>query len=51
MCEVSKTTTALLDSFNMCPANICMFQGNSRNTRKRCEIGLKLIIKTPERHC
>ena len=30
-------------------ANICLFKVNNRNTRKRCEICSKLIIKTPER--
>ena len=34
------------------PANICLFQVNNRNTRKRCEICSKLTIKTLERrHC
>ena len=32
-----------------CPAIIYLFQANIRNTRKRCEICLKLTIKTPER--
>ena len=27
----------------------CMFKGNNRNTRTRCEICSKLTIKTPER--
>ena len=27
------------------PANIELFKGNNRNTRKRCEICLKLSIK------
>ena len=31
------------------PANIYLFKGNDRNTRKRCEIYSKLTIKTPER--
>ena len=31
------------------PAIIYLFQANIRNTRKRCEICLKLTIKTPER--
>ena len=31
------------------PANICLFQVNNRNTRKRCEICSKLTIKTLER--
>ena len=31
------------------PANINLFKVNKRNTRKRREIYLKLIIKTPER--
>ena len=36
------------------PANIYLFQSNSRNTRKRCircEIITKLIINTVERRC
>ena len=32
------------------PANIYLFKVTYRNTRKRCEICLKLTIKTPERH-
>ena len=31
------------------PANIYLFKVNNRNTRKRCEICSKLIIKIPER--
>ena len=30
------------------PAGICMFKVNDGNTRKLCEIGSKLRIKTPE---
>ena len=30
------------------PAGNYMFKVNNRNTRARCEICLKLIIKTPE---
>ena len=30
------------------PASIYLFKVNNRNTRKRCEICLKLTIKTPE---
>ena len=30
------------------PGGICMFKVNNRNTRARCEICLKLTIKTPE---
>ena len=34
------------------PAGNYMFKVNNRNTRTRCEICSKLIIKTPERrHC
>ena len=29
------------------PANIYMFKVNNRNTRTRCEICLKLTVKTP----
>ena len=35
-----------LDNF---PAGNCMFKVNNRNTKTRCEIRSKLIIKTPER--
>ena len=31
------------------PADIYMFKVNNRNTRTKCEICSKLIIKTPER--
>ena len=31
------------------PTNICLFEINNRNTRKRCDIFLKLLIETPER--
>ena len=31
------------------PANIYLFKGNNRSTRKRCEICLKLTIKIPQR--
>ena len=31
------------------PANIYLFKVNNRNTRKRCEVSSKLIIKAPER--
>ena len=31
------------------PVNIFLFKVNNRNTRNRCEICSKLIIKTPER--
>ena len=30
------------------PASIYLLKVNNRNTRTRCEIGLKLTIKTPE---
>ena len=33
---------------NMFPGNIYLFKVNNKNTRKRCEICLKLTIKTPE---
>ena len=36
-----------IKSFN--PAGIYLFKVNNRNTRTRCEICSKLIIKTPER--
>ena len=29
--------------------DIYLFKDNNRNTRKKCEIRLKLTIKTPER--
>ena len=31
------------------PANTSFFKFNNRSTRKRCEIFLKLTVKTPER--
>ena len=31
------------------PANIYFFKASNRNTRKRCEICLKLTLKSPER--
>ena len=31
------------------PANSYLLKVNNRNTRKRCEICLKLTIRTPER--
>ena len=31
------------------PAGNCMFKVNNRDTRKRCEICIKLTIMTPER--
>ena len=31
------------------PATIYLFKVNDRNTRKSCEVCLKLTIKTPER--
>ena len=36
---------SLLNTF---PANIYLFKGNNRNTRKSCKICSKLTIKTPE---
>ena len=34
------------------PANIYLFKVNNRNTRKSCEISLKLTVKTPDlRYC
>ena len=35
--------------FCVCPAGIYLLKVNNRNTRTRCEICLKLTIKTPER--
>ena len=31
------------------PASIYLFKDNKSNTRKKCEIGSKLIVKIPER--
>ena len=39
-----------LTLINMFPGNIYLFKVNNKNTRKRCEICLKLTIKTPEWH-
>ena len=36
-------------SIAVIPANIYLFIFNNRNTRKRCEICLKLTIKVPDR--
>ena len=36
------------DSMSL-PANSYLFKVNNKNTRKRCEICLKLTMKTPER--
>ena len=36
-------------SCHPCPAGTCTFKVNNRNTRTRCEICLKLIIKKAER--
>ena len=36
------------ESLSIQPAITCMFKVNNRNTRTRCEISSKLIIKTPE---
>ena len=34
--------------FTISPANIYLFNGNNRNSRKMCEICSMLTIKTPE---
>ena len=48
MFEVINKNIAL----NTLTVNIYLFKVNNRNTTKRCSIGLKLTIKTPEqRHC
>ena len=36
------------NNFDIFPANIYLFKVNIRNSRKGCEIDLKLTIKTPE---
>ena len=46
---INKVFSVLKTLFPFYPANIYLFKVKSRNTRKRCEIGLKLAIKTPER--
>ena len=50
-----KIAALIYDESLLCPANPVgnnMFKVNIRITRKRCEICLKLIIKTPEgRQC
>ena len=35
--------------FNTNPVGICLFKGNNKSTRTRCEICLNLTIKTPDR--
>ena len=46
---VLKTMKLLVILLQVNPAGNYMFKVNNRNTRKRCEICLKLTIKTPER--
>ena len=41
---------SFFSSFPIHPANIYLFKVNDINTRNRCEIYLKLTIKTSERH-
>ena len=38
-----------LENFSTSPAGTYLLKVNNRNTRTRCEICLKLTIKTPER--
>ena len=38
-----------ITTISLYPANIYLFKVTNRNIRKRCEICLKLTIKTPER--
>ena len=44
------TYCCLWTFFSQEPAGINLFKVNNRNTRPRCEVCSKLIIKTPERH-
>ena len=44
---VHEQSTTLITKYHF-PANIYLFEVNKRNMRKKCEIRLKLTIKTPE---
>ena len=44
-----KKVPTLYFELSLKPAGNYMFKVNNRNTRTRCEIFLKLSIKTPER--
>ena len=41
--------TRTLACFSIVPVGICMLKVNNRNIRTRCEICLKLTVRTPER--
>ena len=43
-----KSGYLFLTKISILQANIYLFKGNNRNTRKRYEICLQLTIKTPE---
>ena len=45
--SVLNTPLRCQDYYSLYPAKIYLFKVNNRNTRKRCEICLKLTIKTP----
>ena len=45
--QPTSTLIEIIQLFGIFPANICLFKVHNRNTRKRCEICLKLTIKTP----
>ena len=40
----------IVDRRKYVPVDNYMFKVNNRNTRTKCEIFLKLTIKTPKRH-
>ena len=46
---IKRNLKGILHNKSHYSANIYLFKVNNRNTRKRCEICLKLTIKTPER--
>ena len=46
---LDRVLNTVLNYVSKIPVGNCMFKFNNRNTRTRCEICLKLNIKTPER--
>ena len=45
--QPTSTLIEIIQLFGISPANICLFKVHNRNTKKRCEICLKLTVKTP----
>ena len=46
--HANKVKSKQTNNFCNIQANKCMFRVNNRNSRKRCEIYLKLTVKTPD---